>query len=469
MPVPVITIAQMRVWEEQSWAAGCSVEAVMDRAGQAVAQQAAGMSRVGDMILFLAGPGNNGGDTRLAAKHLAKREIRLVELADPGTALGDLAAGLESRPALIIDGVFGNGLNRPLEGAWSELVNQVNGSGIPVLAVDVPSGLNADTGQSLGNAIRANATVTFAAPKAGMVNTAAAEFIGRLEVVPDIGLVNCPHDSDLGWALREDFDGFPPARPMTSHKGDFGHLGIIAGSLGCHGAAVLAARGAMRAQPGLITVVTPADVYVPVASQLSQPMVYPWSASAADKLLGCTALLVGPGLAGENLPREIKNEVVRLWHESPVPVIADASALDMLPSEPVATKVLRVITPHPGEAARLLGTTAAEVQSGRLQALRKLAGQHGGTVVLKGSQTLVGGVEGQVAVNSTGNPHLAQGGSGDVLAGFISGWLAQPACQSPPLAGMAIRYAVWRHGQAADRMPGQLDGWGAEELIRHLK
>ena len=467
MPVPVVTVAQMRDWEERSWAAGRSVEDVMDRAGQAVAQRAVTMSRVGDRILFLVGKGNNGGDARLAATHLLKRDNVIADVSDPRVGLNQIKDELAQQPALIIDGLFGIGLNRALDGDWMKMVDCINGARLPVLSVDVPSGLDANKGEPLGGSVRADVTVTFGAAKTGMLKTKAAEYTGRLEVVSQIGLIDCPIKNEMAWVEADDFNGFPPDREVTGHKGDYGHLGIIAGSLGYHGAAVLAARGAMRAQPGLITLVTPRDVHTTVASQLSQPMVHPWSARALEVLDQCTALLVGPGLADEGLPAEICEKIAQLWLESSKPIIADASALDMI--ERTSANCFRLITPHPGEAARLLGVDTATVQADRLAALRKLAARMGSSVVLKGHQTLVGASEHMVSVNSSGNPHLAQGGSGDVLAGLVGGWIAQPRFQTPEMAATAVRYAVWRHGQAADRMPPQFDGWGMDELIRHLK
>ena len=293
MPVPVVTVAQMREWEDLSWESGRLVNDVMRRAGQAVARRAIGMSRVGDVILFLAGRGNNGGDTRIAADYLSKREIQLVEVDNPEKELDRVDSLLAAGPALVVDGLFGIGLNRPLDDNWKKLIGLLNDRACPLLAVDVPSGLNADTGKPMGAAVRANVTATFAAPKKGLIEHGASEYTGRLEVVNDIGLADCPCVGDFQWVLKEDFAGFPPERPVSAHKGDFGHLGILAGSRGWHGASVLAARAALRAQPGLVTVVTPEDAYLPVASQLTQPMVHSWSEEARDILSRCTTILMG--------------------------------------------------------------------------------------------------------------------------------------------------------------------------------
>lgn len=466
MPTPITTVAQMRAWEAATWAAGQTEAAVIARVGQLVAERLLALSRPGDRILILAGRGHNGDDARAARPHFTGREVDLVEAQDPATALGDLARALERRPAWIVDGLFGIGLNRPLDRAWCALIEQVNAAGRRVLAVDVPSGLHADTGEPQGAAIRAAVTLTLGAPKPGLLKQSAIEFTGRLEVAPEIGLAACPHTAELNWTLPEDFAHFPPDRPVASHKGSFGHLAIVAGSTGFHGAAVLAARGAQRAHPGLITVLTTASAYHPVAAQLQAVMVRPWSADL--KLPGdYTAFLFGPGLAGADVPDEMKLQLRRLWRDAPVPVVVDASALDWLWLDPVPRDALRVITPHPGEAARLLKATAARVQEDRPAAVRELSRQFGHSwVVLKGYQTLVGRNAGPLFVNCSGNPHLAQGGSGDVLAGYLAGLLTQPALQGD--AQTALRYAVWQHGATADWLAARQPNWVVEDLVANI-
>jgi hydroxyethylthiazole kinase-like uncharacterized protein yjeF len=229
---------------------------------------------------------------------------------------------------------------------------------------------------------------------------------------------------------------------------------------------VLAARGAQRAQPGLITLHTSKDVYHPVASHLQAVMVSPWSAS--PRLTGSySAILVGPGLAAADVAKKLKTITRQLWRQSPLPVIADASALDWLPPGRLLKQALRVLTPHPGEAARLLGSTSQKVQADRVDSLRKISKRFGNAwVVLKGHQTLIGRSTGEVYVNSSANPYLAQGGSGDVLSGYIAGFLAQPGLCGEPFK--AIRYAVWQHGAAADRLQGKRVGWVVEHLMEEL-
>ena len=464
MPFPVISVAQMREWEQATWAAGQTEEAVMRLAGRAVARRAAQLTRAGGSILVLAGKGHNGDDARFAAESdlLAERRVQVVNVLEPESALKEIAPLLRRPLDLLIDGLFGIGLNRPLSLPWIRLIQEINLSGAPILAVDVPSGLNAETGETMGDAIRASYTVTFGAVKKGMLGARAAAFIGRLEAAADIGLAACPFKTELNLIGPEDFFRFPPPRPVDGHKGTFGHLALIAGSLGYHGAAVLAARGAQRAQPGLITLFTAENVYSPVAAQLQSVMVRPWKPEM-ELPDSCTAIAIGPGLASPGLPEFIKEKARRFWRESPLAVIVDASALEWLPPGPTPQSALRVITPHPGEAARLLQTSTVDVQRNRPETVRRLSRRLGDCwVILKGHQTIIGSSDGDQFINSSGNPLLAQGGSGDLLAGYLGGLLAQPALQSDP--AKTIRYAVWQHGASADALGATRANWTVEDL-----
>jgi ADP-dependent NAD(P)H-hydrate dehydratase / NAD(P)H-hydrate epimerase len=448
MPSPILSVAQMRAWEQATWQAGQLEEAVIARVGQLVAERASRRTHAGDRLLLLAGKGHNGDDVRQARPHMNDRLVELLEITDPVQGLPQLVKALDARPSLVVDGLFGIGLNRPLDDGWKRIINLVNQANLRVLAVDAPSGLNCDTGQPEGAAIKAGLTLTLGAVKRGLVQSAAAKYVGRLELATDIGLIECPLNSDLCWTRAEDFAGFPPARRCDSHKGSFGHVVILAGSLGYHGAAVLAARGAQAARPGLITVVTTDGTYLPVAVQLQSVMVRPWTVDweLPDRT---TAILFGPGLADASVPTGLRKQALHFWQQFSGAVVADASGLDWLAPATSPAPGIRVITPHPGEAARLLDTPTAQVQADRLTALRKLSARYGGCrVTLKGHQTLIGGASAEVFVNSTGGPRLAQGGSGDVLAGYLAGLLAQPALQDDPM--LTLRYAVWRHGLAGE-------------------
>jgi len=273
-------------------------------------------------------------------------------------------------------------------------------------------------------------------------------------------------ESTQHWISAREFDDFPPARPRESHKGSFGHLMVVAGSMGYHGAAVLAVRGAQRAQPGLVTVLTQEAAYYPVAAQLQSAMVNVWSPDI-HRFDKATAILMGPGLAAGDVNDEVKGIFRRLWRDAAVPMVVDATAIGWLAPHSLGKNIVRVLTPHPGEAAALLRLSVAEIQANRERTVREISQRYGNAwVALKGHETLVGRAEGEIMVNPTGNPHLAQGGSGDVLAGFVAGLLAQPALQTD--AGRALRYAVWQHGAAADQLQARQRNWVVEDLVNEL-
>ncbi len=506
MPLPVLTVAQMRAWEKATWAAGRRESDVIARVGEAVARKVREMVPSGSRVLLLAGKGNNGSDVRASGRSLSAAGgclMELLDVTDPSVTQPELERVLEARPALVVDGLFGIGLNRPLAPAWCRLIETVNASGLPVLAVDVPSGLDADSGAHFGAAIRADVTLTVGAPKCGLIRESAYEFVGRLEVTADVGLLPDPEavigattgmSREEGWKFRQawtvaaDFAGFPPRRRVDSHKGSYGHLVIVAGSLGYHGAAVLAARAAGAARPGLVTVITSPGAYPAVAAQLVFAMVSPWS-EPLELPAKASAVLIGPGLAGNDVPDWLKAQTLTWWRELPLPLIVDATALDWLGAEhrtwwagshdgSLSGQAMmqshhcwnhhlapRVITPHPGEAVRWFPKDSAAALSDRCSVAEHL-GRVAGIALLKGHQTLIAGSAAPTFVNPTGNPGLAQGGSGDVLAGFAAGLLAQAVLQTDPLK--TIRYAVWEHGAAADRLEAARRNWTAEQLAAEI-
>lgn len=466
MSIPVISVAQMRAWENATWQSGRTEADVIQLVGQALARRALELTAAGQGILLLAGQGHNGDDTRAACAHILDRRVKLMEVTSPAEALAELEAAIRQQPALIVDALFGIGLNRLLDEAWQNIIARVNASGLPVLSVDVPSGVNADTGEIFGAAIEATVTLTVGAPKRGLLAPGAERYVGRLEVATDVGLVAGAEPSELTWTLARDFARFPPARAALSHKGSYGHLAIIAGSLGFHGAAALAARGAQRAQPGLVSLFTPENAYHAIAPHLQSAMLKVWN--AAEKFAtDYSAVLIGPGLAAPDLPADMKLTARKVWRDSLLPVIVDASALDWLPLDPVPKHTVRVITPHPGEAARLLKYSVAQIQANRPHAVREISKRFGSSwVVLKGHQTLIGRDTGELFVNPSGNPHLAQGGSGDLLAGYLAGLLAQPRLQADPAT--TIRFGVWQHGATADVLQSRRANWIIEDLAQEI-
>jgi NAD(P)H-hydrate epimerase len=504
MAIPVLTVQQMRTWENASWAAGQREEVVIAHVGRWVAATILRHVGASNRVLLLAGRGNNGNDLRAAIPHLKTLTVDLLDVTSPAEAQSELERLLQLKPALIVDGLFGIGLNRPLARDWCQLIETINTSALPVLAVDVPSGLNADSGGNFGAVVLATHTLTVGAPKQGLIQEAAAESVGHLEVAEDVSLlpgveelVGQPQATVAGrgtfrtfWTTAADFAGFPPARKTSSHKGSYGHLLIVAGSLGYHGAALLAARAAGAARPGLVTVVTSPAAYPALAAQLAFAMVRPWS-QPLNLPAKTTALLVGPGLAGPDVPDWLRAQLIAWWQELPLPLLVDASALDWLaklhrewcerlPGKALAPAsesmnphawlsqapppdAIRVVTPHLGEAARWFPQNT--VCQDRFSTAERLS-QATGIAVVKGSQTLVRARDGSIYVNSTGNPGLAQGGTGDVLAGFTAGLLAQPALRVDPLR--TVRYAVWEHGSAGDRLESIRRNWTAEDLAAEI-
>lgn len=467
MPVPVLTVAEMRAWETASWAAGVHEGDVIRRVGLLIARSIAARTKPGDRIVVVAGKGNNGADARAAAAALNDRDVVLVDASEPAAALPQLRDALARPAAVVLDGIFGIGVDRPLEGPWIDLVKALEAARGFLVSIDVPSGLNADTGEPAGAAVHAHETWTVGAPKAGLLTAPAVPYVGRLRLIGDIGLAGQPTaGGSLQWIQEEDFADFPPRRGIDGNKGTFGHATVIAGSNGYHGAAVLAIRGTMRARPGLSTIIVQPEILAVVAAQLSAPLVKAWLATTKIPD-NATSITMGPGLAAKDLPPGVRDMVTKIWRNYDGPVVADASALDWLAPRPAGITFPRVLTPHPGEAARMLDMTAAAIQRDRVGSLRELSRRLGNLwVVLKGHQTLVGRSDGPVFVNSSGNPGLAQGGTGDVLAGFLGGLLAQSHLGKD--IGKIVSYGVWAHGHAADRLEERRHNWTSEELAEEI-
>ena len=466
MALPFITVEQMRRWETTTWNAGKSENEGIAQVGSILAKRALELTQLNDKILLIAGKGHNGDDIRAMINHLPDREVSLIEVIDPESSLKKLQHNVIPKPDLVIDGLFGIGINRVLDESWINFISEINTQKLRVLSVDIPSGIDATTGEIQGAAIRANETLTLGLPKTGLLKPKAIDYVGRIRVAREIGLVQPIETSDIQLNETDDFSEFPPTRPTNGHKGTFGHAGIIAGSLGYHGAAVLAARGASRAQPGLISLMTPENVFVPVASQLQSVMVHPLAPTDIE-FKSASALLIGPGMASESLQQEIKTTTNSIWHESSTPMIVDASALDWITGGEISSKSIRVITPHPGEAARLLECTTKDIEADRVKALQALSTKFGNCwVVLKGYHTLIGQSKGAVFVNPTGNSSLGQGGSGDLLAGYLVGLLAQPLLQEDIVK--TLNYGVWQHGAAADSLSASKSNWTIEDLATRI-
>ena len=370
---------------------------------------------------------------------------------------------------VLVDALLGTGLRSAPEGLMAEILADLAGPTAagqpPLVAVDIVSGLSSDHGAAPERSPRATLTVAFGAPKLGHVLPPACELTGEL-VIADIGI---PEDviAAVGptlWLL-EDADAARayPARPGSAHKGDFGHVLAVAGSLGKSGAAVLCGTAALRAGAGLVTVATPEAAQPIVAAARPELMTEPLRREGALRrsleLAGrCDAAVIGPGWGSEGAAAETARAFVA---RCPIPLVVDADALNVY--APLASHAwprrtaAMVLTPHPGEMARLLGVTVASVQADRLRAARELAEDTGATVVLKGQRTVVAEPGGRAAVNPTGNAGMAKGGTGDVLAGVIAALLAR-GCD----AWTAACAGVFVHGRAGDRAAARL---GQESML----
>ncbi|MDC8756730.1 NAD(P)H-hydrate dehydratase [Janthinobacterium fluminis] len=487
---PLYSIAEIRA-TEQSAARQLPPGALMQRAGQAAANAALDLlpfTPAQCKVLLLAGPGNNGGDALDMAAHLAHAGMRVSVwlLPDSGApsaqrqdalqrARASAATFVEPSAAaiaggvwtLVVDGLFGIGLQRPLGGAIRAAVEQINALDCRVLALDVPSGLNADTGAVVGPdgvAVRATHTVTFIGDKPGLHtgdgrDHAGAVQVARLDIDASHFAPARAHLSGVGHFARH-------ARPrrQNSHKGSHGSVVVIGGAHGMAGAPVLAARSALFAGAGRVYVAFPEEA--PAYDSGHPELMF---RLAADVDFDAAVLVAGPGLGASHRARDFLQRAI----DSGSALVLDADALNLMAAEPELQTALAlrgtgaVLTPHPLEAARLLGVSVAEVQADRLAAARLLAAQMQVTVALKGSGTVLASASGDVVVNTTGNPALATAGTGDVLAGLCGALLAQGWPQWE-----AAQAAVWLHGMAADVLVA--DGVGpigltASELVPAIR
>jgi hydroxyethylthiazole kinase-like uncharacterized protein yjeF len=420
-------------------AAGDSTPSLMERAGGAATDLAAQLlSDRGKDVLVLAGPGNNGGDARVVARLLQERFFR-VQLA---TTPAEIPQG--TRWGLVVDGLFGIGLAREVAGEHAALVDFANAQACPVLALDIPSGLDSDTGRALGRAVRATHTITFIALKPGLLTRDGPDHCGVVSVAT-LGLDVAKLLAPQGWVAEHAmFANLLKPRPRNFHKGQAGSVAILGGAAGMTGAALLAGRaalklGAGRVYVGLLDRDSPGVDFGAPELMLRHP----------DEALGMEidALVIGPGL-GQG---ERAETLVAAALASEIPCVLDADALNLIAaSEDLRRTCARhpadtLATPHPAEAARLLGVQTAKVQDDRLAAAQGLSRELGAHVVLKGAGSIIVARDGHWFVNTSGNPGMASAGMGDVLAGILGALLAQK------LAGeAALVLGVHLHGCAAD-------------------
>jgi NAD(P)H-hydrate epimerase len=495
---PLLTAAEVRALEARSGEAGVPPALLMERAGAALAEAALAEAAPGGRFLVVCGPGNNGGDGLVAARALlhAGRHVR-VELVgdaarlpeDPRRNLQALASlGLTPAPLprdagvregdVVVDALFGTGLSRAPEGALADAVERVRAwraEGARVVAADLPSGVQGDTGRAFTPAVEADVTVAFGVLKPAHALEPGASHAGRVRRV-DIGLaVWPPAEGPLALLEEADARALLPARRADTHKGTYGHVLVVAGSAGKTGAAALAGLGALRGGAGLVSVAARADALPAVLQHAPELMGVPLAGEGPlgpadlEALLaaaeGKDALVLGPGIPrGPGTPRLLD----ALLQALPVPCVLDADGLNALAEDVgllARARAPLVLTPHPGEMARLVGADTKSVQADRPGVARAFAGRHRVVLVLKGARTLVAGEDGRLRVNPTGNPGMATGGTGDVLAGLTGALLAQGLA---PLDAASV--AAYAHGLAGDlaaRRTG-LAGLVAGELLTGL-
>jgi len=444
-------------------------------------------------VLIVGGPGQNGGDGWVVARLLcaAGHAPRAVLLADPERVRGDAAvnfgalaklgvqvraiagddlAALEAELAaasLVVDALFGTGLDRPLTGVHAAAVARINACTAPVVALDLPSGVDADSGAVLGAAVDADLTVTFAAHKRGLHQHPGAALAGELSCA-SIG-VPAPSSADAGLLEASDVARWIPARALDGHKGTSGAVLVVAGSPGRTGAALLSGLGALRGGAGLVTLAARGAARAALDAKVIELMTeeLPEQAEAAlERALalaeGKHAAVIGPGLGLDEQGRTLARQLALAL---PLPTVLDADALTALGTDLGVLRSAsapRVLTPHPGEAARMLGSSSAVVQADRYTAAQRLAEQSGQVVVLKGARTIIAAPNGELRVSPSGTPAMAVAGTGDVLSGAIASLL----CALPPFEAAAA--GVYLHGLAGELAARSDRGLLASELAAQL-
>jgi NAD(P)H-hydrate epimerase len=473
---------------------------LMESAGRAVVEAVLALREGEEPVVVVCGPGNNGGDGWVVARHLhqAGVPVRAAQLGDPSNLRGDAednwrraeAIGVKvegerwrapARGGVVVDAIFGTGLDRDVRGAAAASIRRIlaaREAGARVVAIDLPSGVCADTGRVLGEAVRADLTVTLGLPKLGLVLEPARSLAGAIRIAR-IGIADAAPDAEIRaevWT-RAEAGRRLPKRPAAGHKGTFGHVLIVAGSEGKTGAAALAAEAASRVGAGLVTIGCPAGVHDILEVKCTEAMTAPLpdtparalAAAAEPSILALAATRdvvgLGPGIGRDDETLGLVRAVAKRLE---VPLVLDADALlafagdlALLTTRPAPT----VLTPHPGEAAALLGGSPAALNEDRPAAARRLAAATGAVVLLKGAGTLTADPEGGLIANPTGGPVLGSGGTGDVLLGLVAGLLAQ---------GLGARegaaLAAFVHGAAADAYTRRVGASGllAAELAAQI-
>ncbi len=505
----ILTAAQMQALDRRTITeAGVPGLTLMERAGTHVAElvlEGLGPDST-DTVTILCGKGNNGGDGLVTARLLAKRgpKVQVVLLHDPGVFSGDAKTmwqrwkktpaaratvvtptrerldALLAESRVVVDALLGTGLTSDVTGAYRSAIEAMNGCGRPIVAIDLPSGIHADTGAVMGAAVRAAATVTFGHPKLGLFVGAGIDHAGRVRI-GDIGIPAAYSDqgsSPLSLLVESDMERLLPERRASAHKGTFGHAAIVAGSVGKTGAAALAAKAALRIGAGLVSVATPAGINATLEAKLLEVMTAPMpetkahtlARSGLDRLLAFvssrTAAAIGPGLSTHPETVDLVQAMIPRLDK---PTVLDADALNALVGK---TRLLSdgkaplVLTPHPGEMARLVeDATPESINRDRIGTASRLATTCGVVVILKGARTVIAKSDGEAAICPTGNAGMATAGTGDVLTGMVAGLLAQRL--SP---WDAARAGVYLHGLAGDLAAAEIGQAGmiAGDLLERI-
>jgi len=482
--IPLYTAAQVRELDRIAiQERGIAGYELMCRAGRALADCVARRWPQLRHVCILCGAGNNGGDGYVLGRLLRETgvEVTLLALSDPEALSGDAAraagdyraAGgavaayhgeLPDDAQLLVDALLGTGLDRPVEGRYREVIEALNRHPAPLLAVDVPSGLHADSGAVLGVAAQAACTLTFIGRKRGLYSGAGVQHAGSVEfadlaVPPDI---YATQHAGVLLVDRPPLERLLGARRRDAHKGDFGHVLVVGGNAGMCGAARLAAEAAARCGAGLVSVATRAAHAPLLNAGCPELMVHAVErpAELAPLLARATVVVAGPGLGRNSWSQQLFGRLL----DSGLPLVVDADALNLLAQDPLRRDDW-ILTPHPGEAARLLRQTSAEIQRDRFAALQSLVADYGGSVVLKGAGSLVGDAAAGMRLCPRGNPGMASGGMGDVLSGVLGALLAQGLPRFE-----AATAGVWLHAVAADRAAAQGErGLLAGDLIPWLR
>ena len=497
----VVTAAEMRQIDRDT-IEGIGIPGIvlMETAGSAIVHTIEQHYPTCQRIGIFAGKGNNGGDGIVIARQLAHagRDVYLFLVSPEESFRGEAHinlqiaknlrlrieeiltdATLESDTSrtwdtslnqiasceLLVDAIFGTGLRGAVRDAIATVINTINNLPIPVLSVDLPSGLDADTGQPLGTCIQADQTVTIGLPKRGLLMPPGAEFVGKLEVA-DIGFpeqVVDAQDIKVNWTTTTQASAWMPPRPLASHKGTYGRVLVVAGSTGMTGAAALASEAALRVGAGLVTLATPQHLNPILEVLLPEVMTLPLpetdggslAVSATSTILEFakktnSILAIGPGLSQHPETVALVHQLVRENREQGLGLrmVIDADGLNALAQDREIIALLdreAVLTPHPGEMARLTNASVSTLEKDRIRTAQQFASEHGLTLVFKGAPTVSGDANGDVWINSTGNPGMATGGMGDVLTGVIAGLMAQGI---PSKNAAAL--GVYLHGLAGD-------------------